>query len=173
MGGTRQPEEVVPLLKRLEVQVLLRAGHTDAEIEALTGVPERTIRRIGRESPISHVDSVAEVKKRGIGRPSKAEPFRGFVSLRWSEHRNQSIDGHPVIPRARYLPTGSSAGAVASRRRLVPSRDRSWCSRCENGAGRRARAPVIAQRQGRTSHVVQFVSAPRSLEQHLFGALDR
>jgi transposase len=39
----------------------------------------RSIRRVEGEAAVSHVDNEAERERRGIGRPSKAEPFRAFV----------------------------------------------------------------------------------------------
>jgi transposase len=79
MGQKRQPEEMLPLLKRHEVQVLRRAGHSRAQVEKLTGVASRTIQRIDREDAVERVDDGGEAKRRRIGRPSKAEPFRPFV----------------------------------------------------------------------------------------------
>ena len=38
------------------------------------------MRRVARESPVAHVDDAAERRRRQIGRPSKAEPFRKFVA---------------------------------------------------------------------------------------------
>jgi hypothetical protein len=67
------------MMKRYEIQVLLRAGHTQAEVARLTRVPERTIRRVQAEL-LAGVDDGAERERRGIGRPSKAEPFRSFVT---------------------------------------------------------------------------------------------
>lgn len=67
------------MLKRHEIQVLRRAGHTQADVAALAGVSEREVRRVEREPPVERVDDGAERQRRGIGRPSKAEPFREKV----------------------------------------------------------------------------------------------
>jgi transposase len=80
MGRKRQPEEVLPLLKRHEVQVLRRAGHSRAEVARLTGVAVRTIQRIDKEDEVKSADAKKETKRRGVGRPSKAEPFRAFIA---------------------------------------------------------------------------------------------
>ena len=80
MGRRRQPEEVLPPLKRHEVQVLRRAGHSQAEVERLTGASLRSIRRIESELAVSQVETQVQVKERSVGRPSKAEPFRAFVA---------------------------------------------------------------------------------------------
>lgn len=70
---------MIDMLKRYEIQVLRRAGHTQEEVAKLAGVSVRSIRRVEDEVPVSHVDNQAEREKRCIGRPSRAEPFRAFV----------------------------------------------------------------------------------------------
>jgi hypothetical protein len=70
---------MIDMLKRHEVQVLRRAGHSLDEIAKLAGVGRRGVVRIEDEAPVIHVDSAAERIRRKIGRPSKAEPQRGFV----------------------------------------------------------------------------------------------
>jgi transposase len=77
--GQQQREEMLPLLKRHEVQVLLRAGLKQKEIAALTGVPVRSVRRIRKEVAVTEFDDGDEVRRRGIGRPAKAEAFRPLV----------------------------------------------------------------------------------------------
>lgn len=67
------------MLKRHEIQVLLGAGHREQEVARLAGVSVRSVRRIGKEAPVSHVDDRAEVQSRGVGRPSKAAPYREQV----------------------------------------------------------------------------------------------
>jgi hypothetical protein len=81
---------VLGLLKRHEVQVLLRAGHSQAEVSRLTGVSPSEIRRIEAEGPVEHLDDAAERRRRGIGRPSKAEPLSGFVLERLARDPNQT-----------------------------------------------------------------------------------
>ena len=70
---------MIELLKRHEIQVLRRAGHSQTEVAKLAGVSERSVQRVEAESAVSHVDTAAERMERKIGRPSKAEPFRSFV----------------------------------------------------------------------------------------------
>ena len=67
---------MIDMLKRHEIQVLRRADHTWSEIAALSGVSEKTARRIAAESPITSVDNAAERDRRQVGRPSKAEAYR-------------------------------------------------------------------------------------------------
>ena len=70
---------MIELLKRHEIQVLRRAGHKLREVAKLAGVSVRSVQRVEAESAVSHVDTAAARVERKIGRPSKAEPFRGFV----------------------------------------------------------------------------------------------
>jgi transposase len=67
---------MIDMLKRHEIQVLRRAMHTWSEIAALSGVSEKTARRIAAENPITSVDNAAERARRQVGRPSKADSYR-------------------------------------------------------------------------------------------------
>ncbi len=67
------------MLKRHQVQVLLSAGHTQAETAKLSGVSERNVRRIAKEEPVAHVDDGVARKESGIGRPNQVEEFRALV----------------------------------------------------------------------------------------------
>ena len=78
--GRGQQEAMVPLLTRHEVQVLRRAGHSRADVARRTGLSARTIQRIEAEAVVSHADDRAAAKARGLGRPSKAEPWRAFLT---------------------------------------------------------------------------------------------
>jgi len=70
---------MLDMLKRHEIQVLRRAGHSAAEIARLTGASRRSVGRVEAEPPVEQIDTSVEIKKRRPGRPSKAEPFRAFV----------------------------------------------------------------------------------------------
>jgi transposase len=67
---------MIDMLKRHEIQVLRRADPTWSEIAALSGVSEKTARRIAAEDPVATVDNAAERARRQVGRPSKAEAYR-------------------------------------------------------------------------------------------------
>jgi len=67
------------MLKRHEVEILLKAGHAKAEVARLTGVSLCSVKRIAQEQPVEHVDDAAERAKRKIGRPSTVETFRKQV----------------------------------------------------------------------------------------------
>jgi hypothetical protein len=64
------------MLKRHEVEILLKAGHPKSEVAGLAGVSLCSVKRIAEETPVVHVDDAAERGKRRIGRPSLVEDFR-------------------------------------------------------------------------------------------------
>ena len=67
------------MLKRHEVEILLKAGHGKAEVARLAGVSLCSVKRIAEETPVVHVDDAAEREKRRIGRPSIVEDFRKAI----------------------------------------------------------------------------------------------
>ena len=67
------------MLKRHEVEILLKAGHAKTEVARLSGVSLRSVKRIAEESPVEHVDDAREHTKRQIGRPSTVASFRKQV----------------------------------------------------------------------------------------------
>jgi transposase len=71
---------MIDMLKRHEIQVLRRAGHSQIEVAALAGVARRTVQRVDGEAAVTHIDSGREREVRGIGRPAKAEPFRSVIA---------------------------------------------------------------------------------------------
>jgi len=70
---------MLAILKRHAIQVLVAAGHMHVEVARFVGVHERTVRRVAREAPVTELH-VAEPPLARVGRPSKAEPYRQFVS---------------------------------------------------------------------------------------------
>jgi transposase len=90
---------MIDMLKRHEIQVLRRAGHSLEEVAELAGVSRRSVVRVEAEEAVGQVDNGAERAKRRIGRPSKAEPFRPFVvELLTKEPELLSLE---VVRRAR------------------------------------------------------------------------
>jgi transposase len=67
------------MLKRHEVEILLKAGHPKTEVARLSGVSLRSVKRIAQERPVVHVDDKAERDKRQVGRPSTVQNFRKQV----------------------------------------------------------------------------------------------
>jgi hypothetical protein len=70
---------MIGMLKRHEIEILLKAGHSQPEVARLSGVGLRSVRRIAREPSVVDVDDVAERAKRRIGRPNVVENFREQV----------------------------------------------------------------------------------------------
>ena len=100
---------MIDMLKRHEIQVLRRAGHSLGEVARLTGVGRRSVVRVEAEAPISQIDNQVERGVRGIGRPSKAEPYRSFVvQLLATEPELMSLE---VLRRARLQ--GYAGGKTA------------------------------------------------------------
>jgi hypothetical protein len=88
---------MIEMLKRHEVQVLRRAGHSWKEIAALSGVMSvRTLRRIAVEADITTIDNAAERALRQVGRPSKADAYRDvLVQALTEEPRLRSVESCP------------------------------------------------------------------------------
>jgi transposase len=70
---------MLDMLKRHEIQVLRKAGHSLPNVAELAGVSIRSVQRVEDEAAVASLDSEAERARRRVGRPSKAEPFRAFV----------------------------------------------------------------------------------------------
>jgi hypothetical protein len=68
------------MLKRHEIETLLKAGHPKTEVARLAGVSAPSVHRIPEESPVVHVNDSAERAQRHIGRPSIVEDLRKFVA---------------------------------------------------------------------------------------------
>jgi transposase len=90
---------MIDMLKRHEIQVLRRAGHTLAEVAALTEVSVGSVRRVIDEDAVTTVDNNAERARRQIGRPSKAEAYREVVTQALAEHAE--IRSVEILHRAR------------------------------------------------------------------------
>lgn len=90
---------MIDMLKRHEVQVLRRAGHTWKQIATLSGVSVRTVRRIAAETVVTTVDNAAERARREVGRPSKADAYRDvLVQVLTEEPALRTVE---VLHRAR------------------------------------------------------------------------
>jgi transposase len=70
---------MIDMVRRHEIQVLRRAGHGLAEIAKLVGVSQSSVQRVVDEDAVADFDTPSGRKRRRIGRPSKAEPFRAFL----------------------------------------------------------------------------------------------
>ena len=111
------------MLKRHEIQVLRRAGHTLTDIATRARVSVRSVQRVETEPAVTVLDADAR-QHRAIGRPSKAEPFRTFVMdvlareptvLSVELLRRAKLDGFKAIQLqlGRSLNSGESLHAFA------------------------------------------------------------
>jgi hypothetical protein len=90
---------MIPQLKRHEIQILLKAGHTQEDAARIAAVSLSTVQRVSGEPGVERVDDEAERARRKIGRPSTAEPFRALVEkLLQEEPQILSVE---VLRRAR------------------------------------------------------------------------
>ena len=71
---------MIDMLKRHEIQVLRRAGHSQIEVATLAGVSRRSVQRVDAEATVTQIDTAREREVRGIGRPATAEPFRSVIA---------------------------------------------------------------------------------------------
>jgi transposase len=105
---------MIDMLKRHEIQVLRRAGHTWTEVAALSGVSVRTARRVAEEAAVTTVDNAAERARRRVGRPSKAEADRDVIERALTE--DGTLRSVELLHRARlagYTGGKSALYAVA------------------------------------------------------------
>jgi transposase len=93
---------MIEMLKRHEIQVLRRAGHTWAQVAALAGVSVGTARRVAAEDGVTTVDNAAERARRQIGRPSKADAYRAVLV--------QALTEEPALKSVELLHRARLAG---------------------------------------------------------------
>jgi transposase len=70
---------MIDMVRRHEIQVLRRAGHSLVETAKLVGVSQSSVQRVEAEAAVASFDNKAEREKRRVGRPAKAERFRSFL----------------------------------------------------------------------------------------------
>jgi transposase len=146
MGKPRreQIEEMIPLLLRHEIQVLLRAGHSQVDTSKRAGVSLCTVRRVLAESAVTHADDEAERRARNVGRPSKASPFVDRVHGWLAEE--------PDLPTQELLRRATEAGYTGHKSAFY--------------------ALVAGARPPRAVPVVRFEGLPGEFSQHDFGHVD-
>ena len=72
---------MIDRLKRHAIQVLRQAGHQLDEIATLVAVGKRTVQRVVDEPMMLAIADETVAPDRRIGRPSKAEAYRGLVTM--------------------------------------------------------------------------------------------
>ena len=135
---------MLPLLKRHEIQVLLRAGHVQEDVAERTGVSVDTVQRVKRETEVIEVDDAAERRARRMGRPSKATPFAERVRTWLTEA--------PDLPTQELLRRATEAGYTGHKTAFY--------------------ALVAGVRPPRSTPVVRFEGLPGEFSQHDFGHVD-
>jgi transposase len=102
------------VMERYMVQRLRQSGLPQGEIRTLTGISERTIRRIEQEPPMSEADDASFRKSRKLGRKSGVEPYTEQIQQWLSEERapgDGPMKSTEIFARLRGLgyPGGRSA----------------------------------------------------------------
>ena len=107
------------------VQKLRKAGSPPKQVRKLTGISERSIRRIEQEPEVTNADEEQFRKSRNLGRPSAVEQYEALIR-QWLEEPRQPEDG-PIKSQevlARLREQGYSGGKSAVYelvRRIRPS----------------------------------------------------
>ena len=139
-----QSEEMLSLLERHKIQVLLDAEFTVADVARRTGVSLDTVRRVQRESGVSHTDDKREHRERRIGRPSLAAPYAEKVAL-W-------LQEDPDLPTQELLRRAKEDGYTGRKTAFY--------------------ALAAGARPTRLAPVVRFEGLPGEFSQHDFGHVD-
>ena len=98
------------MLKRHEIQVLRRAGHTLEEVVKLAGASQSSVQRVEAEAPVMTVDNAGERAQRRIGRPSKVEAYR--VMLGAEIAKQPDVLAVELLRRARLAGYGGGKSAL-------------------------------------------------------------
>jgi transposase len=86
---------MIGAMARHRVQVLRAAGQTLKQVVAATGVSQSSVQRIEREQPLETVADLVQAGRRGVGRPSVAEPWRDRVAA--------VLAAEPTLPTVEVL----------------------------------------------------------------------
>jgi transposase len=143
-GTSDQEVSMISLLKRHEIQVLVKAGHMQNEVAQIAGVSVRTVRRVAEEEAVESVDDHQERQTRRIGRPSKVEEYREFVK--------ELLEKEPGLMSLEVL------------RR---AREKGYCG------GKTVMYKLIAALRPRGSRILmRFEGLPGEFSQHDFGQVE-
>jgi transposase len=132
---------MIEMLKRHEIQVLRRAGHTWDQVAVLTGVSVGTARRVAAEAGVTTVDNAAERARRQIGRPSTAEGYREVLV--------QALTEQPAVKSVELLHRARLAGYTGGKSALY--------------------ALAQSLRVRTVAPLVRFEGLPGAFSQHDFG----
>jgi transposase len=133
------------MLKRHEIKVLLKAGHTQTEVASLAGVSRRSVQRVAREGAIAApVEDQAARQARGIGRPSLVGDFRKFVV--------DLVEQEPTLKSVEVFRRAGLAGYVGRKSALY--------------------ALIASVRPRDVVPLVRFDGVPGEFSQHDFGEVE-
>ncbi|NJK89865.1 MAG: IS21 family transposase [Myxococcales bacterium] len=145
VGAKRGIEEgMIPLLKRHEIQVLLKAGFSARDVAERSGTSVDTVRRVRREDEVQQTDDRTARAGRRVGRPSKAAPFASKVSA-W-------LKADSNLPTQELLRRAKEVGYVGNKSAFY--------------------GLVAGLRPPRAAPVVRFEGLPGEFSQHDFGQVD-
>lgn len=140
----RDQGEMLSQLKRHEIQVLLRAGFTPADVAKRAQVSDDSVRRIQKEDAVEHTDDAAVRAQRRIGRPSKAA---------WLAERVEDwLADDPDLPTQELLRRAKESGYAGKKTAFYTL--------------------VAGLRPARAAPVVRFEGLPGEFSQHDFGHVD-
>ena len=135
---------MIGMLKRHEIEILLKAGHSQSEVVRLSGVGLRSVRRIAKEPSVVDVDDAAEREKRRIGRPNLVQNFREQVEAILKQEAN--------LPSLEILRRVREAGYPGGKTALYEL--------------------VASLRPQVTQPLVRFEGLPGEFSQHDFGQVE-
>ena len=86
------------MLKRHEIEFLLKAGHPKVRVAGLAGVSLSSVKWIREEAPVVQVDDVAERARQGIG---LAGPSREFPETGGRDPERDDLPSVEILWRVR------------------------------------------------------------------------
>lgn len=143
-GAQCEQGEMISLLKRHEIQVLLRAGFSASDVAERAATSVDTVRRVGGEGAVEHTDDATERAARHVGRPSKAAPLGTQVSAWLAEE--------PTLPTQELLRRAKESGYAGKKTAFY--------------------ALVAGLRPPCGAPIVRFEGLPGEFSQHDFGHVD-
>lgn len=121
------------------IQKLKAAGQATGTIEKITGVSERSIRRIATEEPITDIEAASKQQKKRAGRPSGVSQYEAQIK-EWLAQARDPADGaiksQEILARLRQQGYEGGKSAVYELvRRLRPAKKQVPLVRFEGVAG--------------------------------------
>ena len=153
------------LLKRHEVETLLKAGHKRTEIARLTGISLSSVKRITEEANVEHFDDMAERRTRRIGRPSIVQGFQNAIrNILEKAPDMPSLDILRHVQKAGYTGGKSALYALVSLLRPIEPRTKrnepfEWMRAVQQGAIRR---PILERELSHVTDMPKLLKGMRN-----------